>query len=125
MNVLADLKKIMLYIMSALYMLAGINHFLHPKTYERIMPSWIGWHRELVFLSGVSEMFFGLLLIPLVSRKIAAWGIILMLVAIFPANIQMMLNYLPLGGLKMWISIIRLPLQILLIWWAWQYTKDA
>jgi uncharacterized membrane protein len=109
--------------MFALYILAGINHFLHPEVYIAIMPSWLPWHDQLVFISGVCEIVFALLLLFKPTRSFGAWAIICLLVAVFPANIQMAFNYYPQGHLLFWLSIFRLPLQVLLIWWAYSFTK--
>lgn len=110
--------------MSLLYIVAGVNHFWNPEFYLRIMPPWLPWHNELEVISGVCEILFGLLLLFSSTRRLAAWGIILLLIAVFPANIQMMLNYLRESNPKLWVSIIRLPLQIILIWWAYSFTKN-
>ncbi|MES1221727.1 MAG: DoxX family protein [Bacteroidota bacterium] len=110
------------YIMGLFYILAGIYHFVRPKFYTRIMPSWIPLHLQIVYISGACEITLGLLLFPLVTRSVAAWGIIVLLIAIFPANIQMMLNFRRRKNPYLWITIVRLPLQVLLIWWAWLYT---
>lgn len=119
------MKIISLYLMAGLYAAAGVNHFLHPLLYNSIMPTWIGWHKELIYISGVCEILFGLLLIPVKTRHIAAWCIITLLIAVFPANVQMMLNYTHENHAKLWIAIVRLPLQAVLIWWAYQYSKPV
>ncbi|MEP7263701.1 MAG: DoxX family protein [Bacteroidota bacterium] len=111
--------------MSVFYVVAGINHFWHPEFYLMIMPHWLPWHNELVVMSGVCEILFGLLLLFSSTRSLAAWSIILLLIAVFPANIQMMLNYWEEANPKLWISIVRLPLQIVLIWWAYIFTKKS
>jgi uncharacterized membrane protein len=116
------MKAAGLYIMSALYILAGINHFWHEEFYLKIMPPWLPWHHELVFISGAFEVLFGVLLLFRQTRRAAAWGIILLLIAVFPANIQMMIDYNHNSNPDLWIAIARLPLQIPLIWWAWLYT---
>lgn len=87
------------------------------------MPPWLPLHKELVFVSGLFEALFALLLIFPQTRRIGAWGIIALLIAVFPANVQMLLNYLDNNDPKLWIAIIRLPLQLLLIWWAYGFTK--
>lgn len=110
--------------MAILYVAAGLNHFWHPDFYLQIMPPWLPSHHFLVAISGVFEVSFGLLLLFSPTRRIAAWGIILLLVAIFPANVQMMINYWNASNPDLWISILRLPLQLLLIWWAYTYTKE-
>jgi uncharacterized membrane protein len=109
--------------MAAVYIVAGINHFIHPGVYLKIMPPWVGWQPTLVIVSGVLEILFGLMLFFPGTRQIASWCIIGLLVAVFPANIQMMLNYLHENNPRLWIAILRLPLQFVLIWWAYLFTK--
>jgi uncharacterized membrane protein len=109
---------------SLFYILAGINHFISPLFYKKIMPTYIPWHITLIYISGLIEIFLGLLLLPLFTRKPAAWGIILLLIAVFPANIFMMTDYLNQHHPKLWITIVRLPLQILLIWWAYKISHN-
>jgi uncharacterized membrane protein len=116
-------KKISLYSMAALYLLAGINHFVNPDFYKKIMPPWLPWHYSLIFISGVAEIVLGLLLLPVQTRRLAAWGIIILLIVVFPANVQMMLNYQQENNPYLWIAVVRLPLQILLIMWAYQFAK--
>ncbi|HUS01011.1 MAG TPA: hypothetical protein VMY77_04755 [Chitinophagaceae bacterium] len=118
-----NVKKISLFIMSLLYIIAGINHFIHPLFYKKIMPASIPWHMPLIFISGIAEIMLGIFLIPVLTRRVAAWGLIMLLIAIFPANINMMLNYLKEKNPAVWITILRLPLQFVLIWWAYIFTK--
>lgn len=118
------MKTISLYLMVALYVLAGINHFVHPGTYISIMPLWLPYPATLVLVSGVCEVVFGLLLLPLKTRPLAAWLIILLLVAVFPANIQMAIQYYQQHRVGWWITWLRLPLQGLLIWWAYTFTRQ-
>ena len=77
----------------------------------------------LVYLSGVCEAAFALLLLPPATRRAGAWLIILLLIAVFPANIQMALNYWHLHNPHLWVTIVRLPLQAVLVAWAWVYTR--
>ena len=111
--------------MVVLYTAAGVNHFINPHFYRKIMPPWLGWHNELIIISGVAEILLALLLLFTPTRRIAAWGIIVLLVAVFPANVQMMLNYNKESNPQLWIAIARLPLQLVLIWWAYRVTKRA
>lgn len=117
------MNQFLLYVMSAGYVFAGIMHFIFPKPYKKIMPPWLPYPLALVYVSGACEIVFGSILIPEITRPIGAWLIIVMLIAIFPANIQMAINLRKKNNLWFWISIARLPLQILLIWWAWVYTR--
>lgn len=119
------MKNLSLSLMSALYILAGSIHFVRPDFYLNIMPQWLGYHAELVFLSGVCEVLLGLLLLFPATRRFAAWGIILLLVAVFPANVQMVLNHSSENNWVLWLAILRLPLQICLIYWAHGFTVST
>jgi uncharacterized membrane protein len=81
------------------------------------------WHKEINIVSGICEIVFALLLIPIATRTIGAWLLIVLLIAIFPANIQMSINYSRKHSPQFWLTIIRLPFQLVLIWWAWLYTR--
>ena len=89
------------------------------------MPAWLPLHLELVYVSGFFEILFGLLLLFAVAKRFAAFGIIIMLIAIFPANIQIAVNYASDNNKWLWIALLRLPLQIVLILWAYRFTKQA
>ena len=110
--------------MFLLYLLSGINHFIHPEPYLKIIPAWLPHPDELVSISGVCEMLLAILLLIPASRKIAAWGIILLLIAVFPANIQMTINYYNEGNPYSWVTVIRLLLQPVLIIWAYRFVKE-
>jgi uncharacterized membrane protein len=117
------MKLVLLYVMTGLYVAAGIYHFVNPRFYQKIMPTYLPWHIPLVYISGVCEMVFALLLIPESTRPMAAWLIIILLIAVFPANIQMAVSFWQKQRPTLWIALARLPLQLVLIWWAWIYTK--
>ena len=110
--------------MAGFYILAGINHFVNPVFYKKIMPPWLDWHDTLILISGIIEIVLGILLLPIKTRQFAAWGLIALLIAVFPANVQMMINFREEQKPYLWIAVLRLPLQLLLIWWAYQYTKN-
>jgi len=110
-------------LMAALYVAAGAGHFIVTRVYMRIMPDYLPAHREIVLLSGAAEIAGGLgLLIP-PTRRTAAWGIILLLIAVLPANVWMVQHPERYPNIPLWASWIRLPLQLALIAWAWQYTQ--
>jgi len=111
--------------MVAFYLVAGINHFIHPLMYMKIMPPWVPWADQLVYLSGALEILGALLLLYPQSQVAGAWFIIILLIAIFPANIQMAINFMHLHNPGLWLAILRLPLQLILIWWAWIYTRQV
>lgn len=112
-----------LVLMALLYIAAGVNHFVNPEFYLRIMPPYLPLHEEAVFWSGVAEIVLGVgLLIPQ-TRVWSAWGIIALLIAVYPANIYSYTNLMGTGDPKEMIALVRLPFQFLFIWWAWLYTK--
>ncbi|CCH55802.1 hypothetical protein BN8_05089 [Fibrisoma limi BUZ 3] len=115
------MQSLSLYLMAFVYVAAGVNHFLRPKMYMAIMPPYLPAHYELVMLSGVAEVVLGIGLLFPATRTLSAWGLILLLIAVFPANV-----YMATSGrfrkIPRWLLWARLPLQGLLIWWAWQYT---
>lgn len=100
---------------------AGIFHFIRPKMYESIMPPYIPAHQLMVWLSGLAELGLGIGLLFPVTRVWAAWGIVLMLIAIFPANVYMTISP-RFHRIPSWILWGRLPLQAVLIAWALYYT---
>jgi uncharacterized membrane protein len=111
-----------LYLMALLYILAGINHFRNPRIYIKIIPAYFPNPKALNAISGLSEILLGLLLcIPILSEY-AALGIIALLIAVFPANLFMYSNSNAGFGIPKWMLLLRLPLQIVLIIWAYQYT---
>jgi uncharacterized membrane protein len=118
------LQRIFFFIMILLYLAAGINHFVQPEFYLKIMPNYIPFHGFCVFMSGVCEITFAFLLIPIRTRKLAAWLIIAMLTVFFIIHIQMVIDYWDNNDSMFWVAIIRIPLQFVLIWWAWLYTKN-
>nr|WP_294894964.1 MauE/DoxX family redox-associated membrane protein [uncultured Pedobacter sp.] len=109
-------------LMACIYILAGINHLVNPDFYLKIMPPYLPFPLALVYLSGLAEITSGALLIPKKTRKIGAWCIIVLLVAVFPANIQMSIDQFNVGGWLFYFSLIRLPFQFLFIYWAWVFT---
>ena len=114
------IKIILLYIMAALYVAAGVNHFINPRVYLKIMPPYLPAPTVLNYLSGAAEIILGVALLFPTARPWAAWGIIALLVAVFPANLYMYQHNT--FGIPAWVLLARLPLQLVLIAWAWWYT---
>jgi uncharacterized membrane protein len=116
---LSPAQKIGLALAAMLYIVAGSLHFIKTDAYVRIMPPYIPWHLAMVRISGVCEILGGLgLLIPR-TRTAAAWGLIVLMIAVFPANIYMATNPIEAGAVSI-APVLRwgrLPLQLLLIWW--------
>lgn len=108
--------------MAFIYFVAGINHFRNPRLYIKIIPPSFPNPKLLNIISGLSEILLGIgLCIPIISNY-AAWGVIALLIAVFPANIYMFTNQKASMGLPKWVLLLRIPLQLLLIFWAYQYT---
>ena len=117
-------QKAFLGLAAVFYMLAGTLHFLRPDPYMKIMPPYIPAHLAMVYISGAAEIAGGLgLLIPQL-RRLAAWGLVALLVVIFPANLYMATS-LPstASTLEAVLTWGRLPLQVVLIWWVLACTR--
>ena len=110
-----------LILFSLIFLTAGVAHFLQPRQFLRIMPPYLPWPRFLVLLSGALEILLAIALWWPAWRSLAAWGLIFLLVAVFPANVEMLRSKRAALGLPRWLLILRLPLQLLLILWALQY----
>jgi uncharacterized membrane protein len=111
------------YLLGVFFILAGVNHFVHTSFYMNIMPPYLPLPLFLVYLSGFLEAAFGaLVLIPRFTR-IGAWGLIVVMIGVFPANIHMALRpylYPTIKPLALWL---RLPIQIIFIVWPLWYTR--
>jgi uncharacterized membrane protein len=111
--------------MSVLYVGAGVLHFVATRRYMAIMPDYLPAHRALVLVSGAAEVAGGLgVLAPnAMVRRSAAWGLVLLLIAVMPANIYMVTDHAKFAGVPLWVVWLRLPLQLPLLYWAWLYTR--
>jgi len=105
--------------------MAGLLHFVAPAAYERIMPPYLPLHRELVYLSGACEVLGGMGLLSRRTRPAAGIGLILLLVAVLPANVQMLLDARAAEKSSWWIALLwlRLPLQLVLVAWVWKVSR--
>jgi uncharacterized membrane protein len=116
------LKLLLKFLFGLWFMLAGLYHFVNPAFYLRMMPPYLPLHLFLNYLSGFCEVALGLLLLVPKYTRLAAWGLIALLIAVFPANVHMALNpqlfpHIPPAAL--WL---RLPLQAVFILWAYWFT---
>ena len=109
-----------------LFCASGVGHFARAEFYMQMMPPELPAHRELVLLSGAAELTLGVLLYSPLHETMAAWGLIALLVAVFPANLQLWrvagTPASPFPGLTPFWAFARLPVQALLICWTYQYT---
>lgn len=120
------IKNISIYIMSLLYILVGIKHFSDPNFFLKIMPKYLNYHLELVYLSGFFEILFGLLLIFKKTRFFGAWGVFILLICVFPANLYLFNSEAAQIALDISKSqaLIRLPFQIPLLILAYWHSNE-
>jgi len=122
-------KELLRVILAVSLIIVGITHFAIPAPYVKIMPPQLPYPLGLVYLSGFYEILGGIgLLIPPVSQA-AAWGLIALFIAVFPANINQAVNHIKIENIPYsesnWFQLIRLPLQAVFIAWAWWYTQPS
>lgn len=116
-------KRVLKYVLAVSFIAAGGNHFVNPGIYVSIMPGYLPAPLLLVYISGAFEMLFGAMLLVPRWTVAAGWGLILLLVAVFPANIHMALNPELYPGISPAALWVRLPLQGVLMAWAYWYTR--
>ena len=107
----------------SLFVVAGICHFRFPSVYARIVPPSLPQPRLLVLVSGLIEILLGILLMVPLSTRLAAMGLIALLIAVFPANVYMTMHPELFPRIPVWALWLRLPLQAVLIAWAARYLK--
>lgn len=119
-------KEVLRVILAICIIIAGISHFVVPVPFIRIVPGFLPHPAALVYISGAIEIGLGVaLLIPLISQ-LAAWGLVALFIAVYPANLNMAINGIEIAGIPntWWFQAIRLPFQFVLIAWAYRYTKS-
>jgi uncharacterized membrane protein len=118
-------KRIALVLLAAFFVFAGVTHFTNPEFFVAIVPAWLPNPPLMVAVSGVAEILGGIGVLVPQTRRLAGWGLIALLVAVYPANVDMALNpdkWLAQGMTKaqLWG---RLPFQLLFLAWTWWATK--
>ena len=121
------IKSFLIIISSIFYVIVGIKHFIEPEYFLSIVPPYLPYHLELVYISGLFEILFGLLILFPKYRYYGAIGLILLLIAVFPANIYLFLSEIPRETLNISKNqaLIRLPFQIPLIILAYWHSKKS
>ncbi|MBD2560919.1 MULTISPECIES: DoxX family protein [Nostoc] len=120
-------KETLRVVLAICIIVVGVTHFLVPEEYAKIVPPQLPYPLGLVYLSGFYEILGGIgLLVPPVSQA-AAWGLLALFIAVYPANINMAVNLIKIEHIpnSPWLHVVRLPLQAVLIAWAWWYTKSS
>ncbi|MGA2962584.1 MAG: DoxX family membrane protein [Candidatus Korobacteraceae bacterium] len=112
-------------ILAAIFVISGLSHFFFPEPFVRIVPPFLPWPKLLVRISGGAEILGGVGLLIRRCRRAAAYGLLFLLLAVFPANIYMAVAHIAFPGWlgKSWLQWLRLPLQIPLVFWALRYTR--
>lgn len=119
-------KPIFLYAMAIMYMGLGIVHLVKPSLYLAVMPAWLPFKIFLIYASGVAEIVLGALLMPASTRILSARLIMAMLVVFFfVIHVPQAIDYYQTGNKYFMITLIRLPIQFLLIAWAWVYSRPS
>ena len=121
------------YLLAGLMVMMGVLHFTHTESFASIMPAYLPWPVPLVLVSGVLEAALGVALLFEGTRTRAAYALLALFIAVFPANINMALHPdLHVAGLPAWVPQpsatalwLRLPLQLVLIGWALRYTSPS
>ena len=109
-----------LYLMVFFYAFAGIQHFRNPRFFLKITPPWVPQPEKVNWIVGAVEIILAIGLLVYATRSVAAWGIIVLLVLVFPANFY---HFQKARKKKKMVipTLIRLPMQLLLMWWAYSY----
>jgi uncharacterized membrane protein len=111
-------------LLSALFISAGVNHFVNPRPYEAIVPpSLSGSKGPVVQISGVAEILGGVGVLLPFTRRASGAALILLLAAVFPANLHMAREPERFKRIPRWALLGRLPLQPLMMWWTWRATR--
>ena len=118
-------KLITIYFMSIAYAYVGVRHFIDPDFFLAIMPNYLTFHLEFVYLSGIAEVVLGLMLLSKKTRKTGSIGLIILLILVFPANIHLVQSDLSQSMLNVTKdqSIFRLPFQGVFILIAYWHSK--
>jgi uncharacterized membrane protein len=121
-----NLLKLLVVLMGLSYVWIGCQHFINPSFFLKIVPPYLAFHLELVYLSGGFEIIFGLGLLFKKTRFYASWGLVFLLIAVYPANIYLAFNEIPQEAINVssfMASWVRLPIQFVLIWLAYKSSK--
>ncbi|MGB1245302.1 MAG: DoxX family protein, partial [Porticoccaceae bacterium] len=118
-------KKLVLFGLAAFFINVGVDHFVNPDFYLNIMPPSFPLHAEAVYISGFFEVVGGIsLLIPRL-RKIAGWGLVALLIAVYPANIYMAITPQAFPDIPVTLLYVRLAFQFVFFYWAYSVTRPA
>ena len=118
-------RKLSIFGLALFFIYFGIDHFINPGFYLSIMPPPFPLHKEAVYISGFFEILGGICVLIPSLRKLAGWGLIALLVSVYPANIYMAINPEAFPEISIGLLYFRLPLQFLFIYWAYSITRPV
>ena len=118
-------KKLVLFGLAAFFINAGVLHFVNPDFYLSIMPPAFPLNTEAVYISGFFEVLGGVCVLIPRLRKIAGWGLVALLVAVYPANIYMAITPEAFPDIHVALLYVRLTFQFLFFYWAFSVTRPA
>ena len=116
-------RLLLLLALSLFFINVGVDHFINPDFYLNIMPDYLPFHAEAVYLSGFFEILGGIVVLIQKLRALARWGLISLLIAVFPANIYMAMNPNLFPEFSLELLYFRLPLQFVFIFWVLKATE--
>ena len=116
-------RKLSIFGLALFFIYFGIDHFINPGFYLSIMPPPFPLHKEAVYISGFFEILGGICVLIPSLRKLAGWGLIALLISVYPANIYMAITPEAFPEISIGLLYFRLPLQFLFIYWAYSITR--
>ena len=116
-------RKLVLLGLAGFFLNVGVDHFINPEFYLAIMPPSFPLHAEAVYISGFFEILGGICVLIPSLRKIAGWGLVALLICVYPANIYMAITPEAFPEISIELLYFRLPLQFLFIYWAYSVTR--
>ena len=119
------IKTIALFTLAAFFINVGVDHFINPAFYVNIMPDYLPLHLEAVYISGFFEVLGGVCVLIPKLRAAAGWGLVALLIAVYPANIHMALNPQLFPDIAVSLLYIRLLFQFIFIYWAYSATRPS
>lgn len=114
---------VLLIALSLLFINIGIDHFVNPDFYRSIMPAYLPMHTEAIYISGFFEILGGVAILFPKLRSMAGWGLVLLLIVVFPVNIHMAVNPDLFPDIPLSFLYIRLVLQFIIIYWTYFTTR--
>ena len=118
-------KAAMRYLLAIFFVMAGVNHLVSPDFYISLMPDYLPLHRELVLLSGVTEIIAGVLVAIPATARWGAWFIVAHLVVFMTVHVHMVVHADRYADVPLWGLYFRIVMQFVLIAWALWYTRPA